>query len=69
MKANLREEYPAIIGRTYKSTQHPHWPEVILEHADIHEDCFRLKDPGTPWLFECNYETFAFYWELKENHE
>lgn len=67
MSAHLLQEYPAILGRTYKPRHQDDWPEVTLEYADINQDLFRLKDPSSPWIFECNYATFSFYWQLKEH--
>ena len=57
------EKYPIRVGEVYMNE---HMMQTTLLVADIPNDKFILKDADSPWTFESNYSTFAFYWKLYE---
>jgi hypothetical protein len=56
-------KYPVILGAEYIHVV----DEIIatLESCDVTQDKIRLKCLDSPWIFESNHATFAYYWKLK----
>jgi hypothetical protein len=62
---NDLESPPAILGAIYQPTEEASWPNMRLVSFDRLAGV-KLKDPESPWTFECNFATFRYYWKLAQ---
>jgi hypothetical protein len=63
----LYKDHPVRLGATYQSVNMDEDCLAILEEAYLSKDFFRLKCSDSPWIFECNYATFCYYWEIVDD--
>ena len=60
---NDYNKYPVILGAEYIHVDD--LTVATLESCDMKRDMIRLKCLDSPWIFESNHATFAYYWKLK----